>query len=221
MNFRAYSTHDFAIVNHLQYPRVPQVFHEVPVKYRSGRLRHSWTHHNITAILGHPATYKVKQYATECMRTFRAIPDYEIFSASEYGKTHSISHVTAKKRLLEACKRGDEVIQITPKFFARCSGEISRQFVIKIKALFDSQVKYSSKHQANVVQSNLTLPSILRRLQDLKEYALTHKYAFYKNIAKVVGQPMLSWLISNGVCRRIQLDFVKSRASVVYLCYMG
>ncbi|RLI71146.1 hypothetical protein DRO97_10155 [Archaeoglobales archaeon] len=204
--FNPYSTHDFLIANHIQYPRCTMVFHQTPHKYKSGKLRFNWTHP--PKFFKQSNNYKAQQYAKECMKTLRCIPDYHVFSASQYAKVNNISHVTAKKRLLS----DSNIIQISKKYFVKCNGEIARQFILNII------YKYNNTTTSAVRTNKLTLPTILKRLQELKEYALTHDYAFYPNIAKVLTQPILSWLIRVKVMQRLQLDFIRKRSSVVYLC---
>jgi len=216
MTFKPYSSSDLAVIAHPQYPRVTTVFHEVPERYRSGRLRHRTTCRNVSKVLGKPANYKQMQYASECMRTFRCIPDYVVFSASQYAKIHNISHVTAKKRLkMFSFDITSGILQITNKYFVKANSPLARQFIVNVMYKYNANAaNYNHK-----TLKKLQLPQILKALQKLKDFSLTHNHAFYQTIASVVNQPVLSWLISAKIVARIQLDFLGKRGSVVYLRY--
>ena len=215
--FKAYSTKDYVVASNLHYPRVSVVFHETPQRYKSGKLKHSWTHSKsvIYNLYNKSPYYKVKQYAAECMKTFRCIPDYTIISASQFSKTHNISHVTAKKILTSESKKvNSNVMQISPRYFAIYRDKIAEEFINKILMIFYREARTT---KSGLTIRGLTLPAILRRLQKLKDYSLTHKYAYYNNVAKILTQPVLSFFISIKVIGKIQLDFVYSRKTVVYL----
>jgi len=216
--FKPYSTNDYTVINHPQYPKTTQIFHETPQQY-GGRIVHQWTHRRALKSLFHcTVRYRIILYAKECMKTFTLIPDYHVFSASEYAKTHNTSHVTAKKRLLKLANQpNSNIIQLTPRYFVAFNDEIARQFIVAVMQAFYADA--APMRQGGMgVGGNVTLPQILRNLQRLKEYALYTKSGAFYNVVKIkLTQPVLTWLIKRGFMARLTLDFMATRGSIVYM----
>jgi len=215
-SLRPYSTRDIAVASHPSYPRTSIIFHETPVKYPSGRIKHSYTHRPkaLSAIRqGETVRHRLLVYARQCALTFQHIPEFTIFSASQYARAYGVSHVTAKKRLKQlAADVSSDIVQVSPKLFVKCS---QPSFIVSIVQA------YSSDTDRQVKTGKLSLGSIFRALQRLREWAFEPAaLAYYGEVAKVIRQHVLSWLIKHGFVHRLRLDFLFSRGSVVYFCFV-
>ena len=214
--FRPYSTSDIAIAAHPQYPRTSTVFHEVAT-LPCGKTVHHWTHNRRTiySLFKCSASYRLQQYAVACARTFAAIPDYEILSASQYARTCGLSHVTAKKRL----KNSSNALQITQKYFAIYNGDIAKSFIERVMTAFYTEAKPGRNGGMEI--NGMTLPQILRRLQGLKEIVLRWRdfTAFYASVEKILTQPIISFLIRHGIFKKVQADFMFSKTSLLYYSF--
>ena len=211
-SLKPYSTQDIAVASHPLYPRTAVVFHETPVKYPSGRIKHSYTHRPkaLSAIRqGETVKHRRLVYARQCALTFQRIPEFTVFSASQYAKAYGISHVTAKKRLKQlAADVSSDIVQVSPKLFVKCS---QPAFVISVVQA------YNSDQSSSVKKGKISLGAILKALQKLRDWSLKPEaLAYYGEVAKVTRQQILSWLIRHGFVHRLTLDFLFSRASVVY-----
>ena len=220
-SFIAYSTSDIAIAAHPNYPRCATVFHEIST-LPSGRTVHRWTHSRRTvySLFGCSASYRLQQYAVACARTFAAIPDYEILSASQYARSHNISHVTAKKRLVEESKKlNSNVMQISAKYFAVFNDNIAREFIERVMTAFYSEAR--PRKNGGMEINGMTLPQILRKLQYLKEVVLRqHNFAaYYTSIEKILTQPIISFLLRHSILRKINVDFMFSKTSLLYYSF--
>lgn len=221
-DFRVYNIADYIIAGHQSYQRVSMVFHET-IFAPDGRTFHRWTH-TPTAIrsLTHTEpSHRVKLYAEECMKTFREIPEFTVFSASEYAKILGVSHVTAKKRLLKECETNNYLIQISPKHFVRCNDLRALLFVNEVMHLFNKHAKPDKRYpNIRVVAGSYTISNVLKKLKELREFAHENRYAFYSDITKVVPVKLLSWLQSVGIIRKINLDFMFTRKSILYFSFL-
>ena len=211
-----YSTSDIAISAHPQYPRCSSVFHETTM-LPTGRIVHHWTHNRRTvySLFGCSAGYRLQQYAIACARTFTAIPDYEILSASQYARSHCISHVTAKKRL----QNSSNALQITPKYFAVFRDDIAREFIERVMTAFYSEARPGRNGGMEI--NGMTLPQILRKLQHLKEVVLGWQdfTAYYASLEKILTQPIISFLLRHGIFKKIDIDFMFSKTSLLYYSF--
>ena len=214
--FRPYSPNDIIIAAHPQYPRCTIVQHEIST-LPSGRTVHHWTHSRRTvySLFSCSANYRLQQYAVECARTFTAIPDYEILSASQYSHTCNVSHVTAKKRL----QNSSNAIQITAKYFAVFNDNIAREFIERVSTAFYSEARPGKNGGMEI--NGMTLPQILRRLQNLKEVSLRWRdfTAYYASVEKILTQPIISFLLRHGIFRKINVDFMFSKTSLLYYSF--
>ena len=217
-SFIAYSTSDIAIAAHPNYPRCATVFHEIST-LPGGKTVHRWTHSRRTvySLFGCSASYRLQQYAVACARTFAAIPDYEILSASQYARSHNISHVTAKKKLIKESRQlNSNVMQITTKYFVVFNDNIAREFIEKVSTAFYSEARPGRNGGMEI--NGMTLPQILRRLQNLKEVVLRqHNFtAYYASIEKILTQPIISFLLRHRIFKKIQVDYMFSKTSLLY-----
>ena len=214
--FKPYSTSDIAIAAYPQYPRTSAVFHEVAT-LPTGRTVHHWTHNRRTiySLFKCSAGYRLQQYAVACARTFTAIPDYEILSASQYARSCNISHVTAKKRL----QSNDHAIQISAKYFAIYNDDIAKSFIERVMTAFYTEAKPGRNGGMEI--NGMTLPQILRRLQYLKEVVLRWQSftAFYASVEKILTQPIISFLLRHSIFRKINVDFMFSKTSLLYYSF--